>query len=123
LDVDLEGFLMATYTETEKEELAMKTMGVFMEETVLTPEMKRFIEECIDEKVKEALVLAPEKRVQRIKSTIMGRRYLYDVWVGLLSFITFASVYFTAASFLSFVPGVLVTLACIITLVLFMISR
>ncbi|KPV64628.1 MAG: hypothetical protein AOA66_0061 [Candidatus Bathyarchaeota archaeon BA2] len=109
---------MATYMETEKEELALKTMGVFMEEIVLTPEMKKFVEECIDEKLKEALGLVPTK-----KATMMGRRHLYDVWVGLLSFVTFASAYFTAASFLSFVPGVLVTLACIITLVLFMISR
>ena len=78
-----------------EEELATKTMSVFYQETVLTPEMRRFIEECVDKKVKEVIAPVPMKVLRRKKKTLLETSCYFDIWIGLLSFLTFTSVYFT----------------------------
>lgn len=107
----------------EEEKLATKTMSVFYQETVLTPEMKEFIEECIDKKVKKVIGLTPVEILRRKKKVTVQKRYFFDIWIGLLSFITWISIYFTMTSILSLVPGLLLIAGCIATLLLFALTR
>lgn len=116
---------MSTRTKEieEEKELATRTMGVFYKETVLSPEMKQFIEECIDKKVKEVTGLVPVETFRGKKKTIIKMRVLFDIWIGLLSFITFISIYFTATSVLPLIPGLLLITACFATFLLFALAR
>ena len=82
----------------------------------MSPELKRFIEECVGECV--------EKRLSQIIATSpVKKARLYDAWIGLLSFVTLLSAYFTMILILPTVPGILLLASCIITLVLFTFTR
>ena len=86
------------------------------EEAGMSPELKRFIEECVGECV--------EKRLSQIIATSpVKKARLYDAWIGLLSFVTLLSAYFTMILILPTVPGILLLASCIITLVLFTFTR
>lgn len=67
------------------------------------------------EKIRSARELGERKLLMTTK--------VYDFWLGLLTFLTFMSLFLTATSFLPFSAGTMVTLASFGTLLLFAISR
>ena len=102
-----------------KEKLSVRKYGAlaYSEEMILPEEAIELIDKRINDRLKELMI--PEKKIHIARERMMK---LYDVWTGLLAFITFVSAYFTATLTLPPVPGILIFIASFVTLILFISS-
>jgi len=99
-----------------EEKLRVKKYGAlaYSEEIILPPEAIELIDKRINDRLKELMIL--EKGMKTTRERMVK---LYDVWTGLLAFTTFVSAYFTATFVLPPVPGILIVIASVATLILF----
>jgi len=71
-----------------------------------------------------------DKKISELESLIKGKRFtspstkhLYDGLIGVLSLLSFVSIFSTVTGFFSLTLGVFLSAACLIALLLFVVAR